>query len=201
MNAINVTTTITLAGMCLASTVNASDLAVKQWQGVVENRLICEFGRTPEEKYRQLAERAGMKTMIFHPGKDDVFSGYEGFFVKDKNPIKIFGFNLMTIYFEPDSLHFLALLRANEKQVFDVIKRKYPNEKSEPLVFKYNADKPVGGHTGKHMADGGGNSNRTMFLIDRDGNPDFLLEVESCAETKSTWYINICNKFQQKPLT
>jgi hypothetical protein len=178
---------------------------VKQWQGVVENRLICESSGTQEEKYRQISERAGMKTITFHPTESGGFIGYGGFFVKGKKPFKIFGFNLMAIYFDPDGLHFLALLEANEEQIFGVIKNKYPGGKSTRLVYEYNPDNLLRyGHAGKHMADGGYNSNRAMFLIQRDGNPasiDLLMEVESCAETKSIWYNNICNMFPQKPLT
>jgi hypothetical protein len=62
----------------------------------------------------------------------------------------------------------------------------------------------AGKHTGRHMDNGGDNGNRTIVSIRKMGFSSLIrwsIEVESCSQTKSKWYGDICNMFAQKPLT
>jgi hypothetical protein len=191
--------------MCAAGIVYASDEgAVVRLQQTVESSVLCNNEKIMFEEYPQIAEKAGMKTIIFRSAESDEFMGYEGFFIKDKKTVKIFGLNLMAIYFEPDSLHFLALVNADKERILNMIKSNYPNEYSSALIIKYNDNYTTDRHTAMHMNNAGNNSNRIIIPIRKMGFSSLTkrsIEVESCSQTKSKWYGDICNMFEQKPLT
>jgi hypothetical protein len=189
-----------------AAVASASGLLVKKLQKSVENDLICGLSGISEKEYRQLLAKTGMKIVIFRSVKDEHLAGYEGLFIhkKGKENIKIFGFDLMAIYFEPENFHFQALLNTDKEQVFNIVKSRRPDAYENQIIVKYNPDYSPGGHHGKHMDDGGDNSNRVLFAIPKFKAPsggDFSIEVESCEETKSKWFAKICSQFDRKPLT
>jgi hypothetical protein len=205
MKAIFIICTLIVTSVYNATVANASGLIVEKFQQSVENKLICEPDGIHREKYRQIAEKAGMRTIIFRSAASEKYIGHEGLFIKGKKSIKIFGFDLMAIYFEPENLHFQALLNAGKEQVFDIVKLKHPDAYEDPIVIEHNPDRySPSGHRGKHMNDGGDNSNRVLFPIPIFKAPavgGYSIEVESCEETKSKWFTKICNQFDQKPLT
>jgi hypothetical protein len=194
----------------------------------VEKYALCKtFSRVGHENYRffkQAAKQLGMELNANYVSADKsaategLGSGYKGYdgYIKPKNEqIKIFGFDLMAVYFEPENLHFLALLNASEEEILRLVAKKafrYDGKRMNPLYIEYNKDAAFSlkhgkwwqngwwYHKGKHTTYGGFNSNRVIFDI-FDPNLAISVEVESCEDTKSEWFIGICKQFDQKPLT
>ena len=174
-----------------------------RFQQIVEHGIFCNgyqnLGELPE-----IGNEIGFESEYYKYTKDGGAIGYEGYLVRKTGTPNIFGFPLMAVFVEPHSAHFLALVNASKEDVLNLVKKKLKFNVGS-IITEYN--KIYEGdefHEGKHMDDGGYNSNRRLYkkmLPDGRKDFDYFIEIESCDETKSPWFKSKCAQFDQKPLT
>jgi hypothetical protein len=241
MKQINIWLSILL--VCLACTdVSARESRMSaRFRERVETIVLCNGGTTTggvdRERYlffKRAAKQLGMDlNASYVPLNENAidegvagYSGYDGYIKPRNRKIKIFGFDLMAIYFDPQNEHFWALLNASEEEILRLVAKKVTlgddGKRWNPLYIEYDKDMPkswegeqpkrkryCGGtrtsymyHAGKHTAHGGFNSNRVIFAPPGRGTfSTYATEVESCEDTKSEWFIGLCKQFDRTPLT
>jgi hypothetical protein len=192
-----------------ACVMKASESLSPTFQQYVTGGIVCDpIGG--EQDIKRAAIKARFDIVYFREAEGDGFVGYEGLFKRKSGVVKILGYDLMAVYFEPSSSHFLVLLNASKEEVVNAVNSL--GLKLDPIVIEYHpsgeAPSTVPHHSGKHMEQGGDNSNRILFsILGRFDMPlipsaaPYSIEVESCDDTKSKWFSNICSQFTQKPLT
>jgi hypothetical protein len=214
----------------MSSHVNANepDGADGNFQQAIENGILCEDtapwvderGDKRGDKmkfFKKMLAKAGFKIMTLKKSKwrSMGMEGYEIFLVRKNGFVEVLGHELLAVYAEPESEHFLALLNVDKESIINEAKQKIfaLGYSLETLNYKYDTkyDKGVHlifHHTGKHMDGNGWNSNRTILSLRRKGEAwvthygmPYGVEIESCEDTHSEWFANICKKFTQRPLT
>ena len=217
--------------MCLVcANVSAKETKMAaRFRVAAEKGVLCNEGMDHDNYpfYKRAAKQLGMELNAQYVrsdpsvrgethGMDSEYSGYDGYIKPRDGQIKIFGFDLMAVYFEPQGDHFMALVNADEEKVLRLAAKNaigYGGERWDPLYIEYNKDAVFSSkegkwwqngwwyHKGKHTAYGGFNSNRVIFATTGATFASYSVEVESCEDTKSEWFIGICRQFDRKPLT
>jgi hypothetical protein len=228
MKQINIWLSILL--VCLACTdVSARESRMSaRFREKVETIVLCNevSGWVDRERYlffKRAAKQLGMDLNASYVPVDDVGEAehYDGYIKPGNRQIKIFGFDLMAVYFEPENAHFWVLLNASEEKILRLVAQKVTlgddGKRWNPLYIEYDKDMLKSGegerrkrgtrtsymyHAGKHTAHGGFNSNRVIFAPPGRGTlATYATEVESCEDTKSEWFIGLCKQFDRTPLT